>query len=122
MDTVVNGTLVHDPNQLAEAIVKELRSTDDRYDYTRKYIEDHFSPEVVVAQWEKLLLETMPKGKKLHEDTPLVNPDFEGKRWKEMMRRVKTNVPVLYSVIPSVGTMVEYMKVISWAIWKRVNL
>lgn len=122
MDTVYNGTLVKSPNQLAEAIVKELRSNEDRYAETRKYIEENFSSEVVVGQWEKLFLEAIPNSRKLHEPLPLANPDFEGKIWKERMRRLKTSHPWLYSVLPSIGTFTEWWKIISWAIWKRVNL
>lgn len=122
LDTVVNGTLVDDPNDLADAIVKELHATNDRYEQTRKYIEDHFSPEVFVRQWERLFLEAIPSGKKLHDELPLVNPDFEAKKWKERMRRIKVRQPWLYSVLPSVGTLVEYWKIVRWAIWKKMNL
>ena len=122
MDTVYNGTLVKDPNQLAKAIIKELRSKEDRYAETRKYIEENFSPNVVVAQWEKLFLEAIPNSKKLHATLPLTNPNFEGKKWKERMRLLKSKQPWLYSVLPSIGTLTEWWKTISWAIWKRVNL
>lgn len=122
MDTVINGTLVDDPNQLADAIVKELRSTDDAYDKTRQYIEEHFSSEVFATQWERLFNEVIPRGIKLHDDLPLVNPDFEGKKWKERMRKLKMRHTWLYSVLPSVGTGVEYWKILSWAVWKRMNL
>jgi len=122
MDTVCNGTLVNDPNKLANAIIKELNSKEDRYSKTRVYIEKNFSPNVVVAQWEKLFLESLPNGQKLHEPLPLTNPNFEGKKWKERMRRLKTKSPWLYYVIPSIGTYTEWYKTISWAIWKRINL
>ena len=122
MDTVYNGTLVKDPNQLADAIIKELLSKEDRYSETRTYIENNFSPKVVIAQWEKLFQESLPNGEKLHELLPLTNPNFECKKWKERMRRIKISSPWLYSVVPSIGTYTEWYKTISWAIWKRLNL
>lgn len=122
MDTVRNGTLVNSPNQLANCIIKELRSHEDHYEQTRQYIIDNFSQDVVAHQWELLLLEAIPNKKKLHPDLPIIHPDFEMKKWKEKSRRLKTKYPALYSLMPSIGHLYEFWKKVHWAIWKRIYL
>ena len=121
MDTVRNGTLVNSPNQLADCIIKELRSQEDHYEETRQYIIDNFSHDAVAHQWELLLLEAIPNKKKLHQDLPIIHPDFEMKKWKERSRRLKMKYPVLYSFMPSIGHLYEIWKKVCWAVWKRTN-
>jgi hypothetical protein len=120
MDTVKNGRLIDNPKHLAASIVECLNDTNDVYAETRKAIEQNFTQEVVVAQWEKLLGESLPQGKYLHPILPLVNAGYELKWLKERMRQMKERAPWLYAVIPSVGLFTEGWKTLKWAVWKRM--
>lgn len=122
MDTVKNGTLIENPAHLARGIVAGLRTKKDVYPETRKIIRENFSQEVVIVQWEKLLTQSLPREEKLHPLLPLVHPEFELKRWKEAMRRVKERHPWLYTLLPSIGFFTEGWKALKWAVWKRTVL
>lgn len=122
MDTVKNGQLIDNPRDLAAAIVNGLNSLEDTYPQTRLAIEQNFSQSVVISQWEKLLIETLPQGKRLNPLLPLINPNFEMKQWKESLRKLKERHPWLYTILPSLGFFTEFWKALKWAIWKRTIL
>lgn len=122
MDTVKCGRLVDSPSQLADCIVGELQSSSDNYAHTRQAIIDNFSQDVVIRQWEELFREALPQGRRLHDLLPLVNGDFELKRWKERMRLLKECHPALYALIPSLAFLTEGWKALKWACYKRVML
>ena len=116
LDTVYNGTLYDDSKELASHIISELL---DEKNGGGKNIENLFMPDSIAAEWERLLLYCIPNECHLHENTTLSNPDFELKRYKEIMRRIKSKYPILYDVIPTVGIFVDCIKRIRFFIWKR---
>ena len=122
MDTVQCGCLVDSPSQLADCIVAELQASSDDYAHTRQTIIDNFSQDVVIRQWEELFCEALPQGRRLHDLLPLVNGDFELKRWKERMRHLKERYPALYAFMPSLAFLTEGWKALKWACYKRVML
>ena len=123
MDTVKNGRLVDNPGELARCIVDCLKNEgDDRQEETLLSIEENFSEEAVIRQWERLFREALPQHKRLQEPLPMVNPDYELKSWKEFMRKVKERHPWMYAVVPSIGFFTEGWKALKWAVWKRTIL
>ena len=122
LDTVKNGRLTGNPNLLADAIVACLHDTNDNYAETRRAIEHNFTQDVAVNQWEKLLNEALPQGKRLCPLQPLVNAGYELKWLKEHFRILKEQHPWLYTVLPSLGFFTEAWKALRWAVWKRTQL
>lgn len=122
MDTVKNGKLIENPKNLASCIIECLLCSEDCFAETHQAIKENFSPDVVVAQWEKLLKDAIPQNKRLHPLSPLTNPDFELKKWKETLRKLKELHPWLYAILPSLGFFTEFWKAAKWTIWKRTIL
>ena len=79
IDTIYNGILVRDKRELKKAIIKVLQ---DRVNWKNptEYINNHFSQDVVIRQWEALL-----HGDKTYGVT-LSNPFYRFKWLKEIIR------------------------------------
>lgn len=122
MDTVETGKLIGSPRRLASCITDCLLASDDNYRETFQALEDKFSPETVILQWEELLLHSIAQGKRLQPLLPLVHPDYELKKYKEYLRKAKEQHPWLYTVLPSLGFFTELWKKIKWAVWKYTYL
>lgn len=104
LDTVVNGVLYQQRDELAGSIIRLLQGDGGDYASTLQYIADNFSQRAVVEQWERLVLESLPHGCWLHAPGQQ-NMDFENKRLKEFLRQCKRRVPLLYSLLPTVDYM-----------------
>ena len=106
LDTVRNGILVRKERQLAHEIIRRLDagvSSDD----SQTYFAQHFAPQTIICEWERLFLETIGKDEHLHPILPLSNPDFEWKATKERLRRLKLRFPWLESLLPTVNIFVD---------------
>jgi hypothetical protein len=90
LDTVYNGILVKTKKELIESIVSLLNTANFVKDYneTLTYINNNFSINAVISDWEKLLLSDMKKP--IHPITPLYNPYYRLKFLKERIRRSKS--------------------------------
>lgn len=110
LDTVKNGVLYDRCKDLAAYIVRELKSTESNYEDTLRFIKRTFSPDVIGSQWEELLTTSIPQGRKLHDESILANDDFELKKYKEKLRRIKSAVPVLYHIIPPLDVFIGCRK------------
>jgi glycosyltransferase involved in cell wall biosynthesis len=108
LDTVRNGILVNKDRELARYIIQELKGKINDFEKTKQYIEEYFSYDNFAGQWEKLLLHCIPNGEKLHDETILVNPDFELKRYKERLRKLKTKYPFVRYMIPPLDIFLEF--------------
>lgn len=120
LDTVYDGVLFDNPKELAGCIISELlaeKEVGDENEY--RDVEKLFMPDAVAMEWERLLLYCIPNGCHLHDDTILCNPNFELKRFKEVMRQIKSRYPVLYNIIPTIGLFIEMVKRVRFFIWKR---
>jgi glycosyltransferase involved in cell wall biosynthesis len=108
LDTVRNGVLIKKDRELAKYIIQELQSETDNYEKTKLYIEKYFSQDSIASQWEKLLLYCIPNSEKLHDETILVNSDFELKKYKEKLRKLKVMYPFVRYVIPPLDIFLEF--------------
>lgn len=99
LDTVRKGVLVNDERKLADAIVR-MMDADDVDDDSQAYFEQHFAPQTVVGEWERLFRETIGTGEYLHPVLPLSNQDFEWKASKERLRMLKRRFPLLNRLLP----------------------
>ncbi|MBO5185818.1 MAG: glycosyltransferase family 4 protein [Prevotella sp.] len=118
LDTVKSGVLVKDSDELADAIIKELRCNHIE-NGIREYMEETFSPDVIVAEWEQLLTYCIPNGMKLHPESELVNPHFELKRYKESLRMLKNRHPILFKIVPAMDTFIDFWKTVRFFFWKK---
>lgn len=106
LDTVRNGVLVRNERQLADEIVRQL-DADVSPDDSPTYFAQHFAPETIIGEWERLFLKTIGKDVHLHPVLPLSNPDFEYKTLKERLRRLKLRFPWLDGLLPTVNIFVD---------------
>lgn len=63
-------------------------------------INEKFSLSSVVSDWEKLIIQCLPSGTHLHPII-LTNSDYDYKRFKFWLRKIKMRVPGGYYIIPS---------------------
>ena len=103
LDTVRKGVLVNDERQLADAIVR-MMDADDVADDSQAYFSQHFAPQTVVGEWERLFSETIGSVEHLHPVLPLSNQDFEWKTAKERLRTMKRRFPLLNRLLPPLDT------------------
>ena len=106
LDTVRNGVLVNDEHRLADEIIRQLDAADS-HDDSMAYFNQHFAPQTIIGEWEKLFLKTIEKNEYLHPILPLSNPDFEWKATKEKLRRLKQRFPLLNRLLPTVDTFID---------------
>ena len=106
LDTVRNGILVRNEHQLAHEIVRQL-DADLSPDDSQTYFAQHFAPQTIIGEWERLFLEAIGKDEHLHPILPLSNPDFEWKATKERLRRLKLRFPWLERLLPTVNIFVD---------------
>lgn len=95
LDTVKNGSLYNNPDQLARTVIKELNSYESKYDEAMAYFEQEFSIASVTEKWEKLLTDN------LSQDDKLSNAGYRLKWLKECIRRISRIIPI-NRIFPSV--------------------
>ncbi len=121
LDTIRNGTIYKKRSQLAASIIRELQRKDNNYDEAISFINEHFSQEIIAAEWERLLTECIPKNTHLHDIYPLAHPCFELKRLKDRLRLLKSKFPILYSFLPTIDTFISLWKKAGYKIFKLHN-
>lgn len=121
LDTISNGTIFRKRDDLAKTIVSELRRNDNDYEQAIDHINRNFSQEIIISDWERLLTECIPQEKHLHPIYPLHNPSFKLKSIKDKLRRIKTSMPFLYNVLPSIYTLQTFCDKASYKIYKLRN-
>lgn len=97
LDTVKNGYLYSNPDQLADYIIKALTDSQSNYSSSINYFNSHFSQNKVVERWEKLIL-----CGSIAYDTELSNPQYRYKHIKEICRKIKQQIPLLYKLTPPI--------------------
>lgn len=97
LDTVKNGYLYSNPDQLADYIIKALTDSQSNYNASINYFNSHFSQNKVVERWEELILSG-----NLSYDTELSNPKYRYKQMKEVCRKIKQQIPFLYNLMPPI--------------------
>ena len=103
LDTVANtGILYNDENCLAQNIITLLKKESNQYNKTFNFLRNNFSFEVVVKDWCLFLDSVMNNKGRIH---PLSNEnlDFEHKRLKDILRKIKNKIPGGYLLFPSVS-------------------
>ena len=98
LDTVFNGILYNNTNQLSSSIVSILKG--ELIDFCPiKKIADAFSIENIMTQWETLFILPENTHAKLH---PLnINSNYGYKRAKILLYRLKSAFPIFYNLLPS---------------------
>ena len=118
-DTFFNGKISKNIDQLVNDIVNLLQHDSPKsYKDTIKYIQQHFSVEVVMKDWEKLLLDS--KGSYLHPILPLINPCYRLKWLKEWSKKTREALPVLYA-FPNIDRFISLIQRITLKIRKIVK-
>ena len=108
-DTFFNGKISKNIDELVENIVYLLTNeTPKSYNETIQYIQKHFSVDVVMNDWEKLLLHF--DGNYLHPILPLNNPSFRCKSIKEKYRIIRKYLPFLYK-LPDIERIISFLKI-----------
>lgn len=98
-DTFFNGHISKDINSLYEDIITNLNcDSNEKYEDTISFIDKNFSLEIIINDWEKLLLSEECK---IHPILPLVNSHYKHKWLKELLRKVYSRYPFLYNFCPS---------------------
>lgn len=98
-DTFFNGHISKDINSLYEDIITNLNcDSNEKYEDTISFIDKNFSLEIIINDWEKLLLSEECK---IHPILPLVNSRYKHKWLKELLRKVYSRYPFLYNFCPS---------------------
>ena len=120
LDTVRNGTFFKKRSQLSDCIIKELKGKDNDYDSAIEFLNQKFSQDVIVGDWERLLKECIPQGTHLHDIYPLSNSSFQLKWLKDRLRVLKSRFPALYA-LPTVDSMVSFWEKIDYKLFKFRN-
>ncbi len=98
LDTIKNGVLCSNTKELAETIVRLLRTDESSsYETAMAYFEKEFSVESALAEWERLLQDKNQDSRKLQ----LVNPGYRLKWLKEGIRLISAVLP-MNRILPSV--------------------
>lgn len=102
LDTVeqTNSVLLDSPDQLAESIINLLNSNISNNEIALPFIRQNFALSRVIEQWEKLIMESIPKNRGLNDFT-FVNPDFEHKSIKLKLKKIKEKIPFGYTIVPT---------------------
>lgn len=101
LDTAfTNSILYKNDSKLAESIIKLLKRKDNNYPEMLNFVEQTFSLEHIILEWEELLQIRIWSGERLHP-TNIKNPFFEMKWLKEILRKTKKRFPLGYKLIPS---------------------
>lgn len=96
-DTIYNGYIAKDKKQLEDYIVSLLLEDSPKsYEDTMHYIITHFSHEVIVEEWERLLKSNLQEY--LHPIEPIYNISYRYKWLKEILRQIKKVFPTMYSI------------------------
>jgi len=101
LDTVKNGILYNQKSELAQSIISLLKTNSNDYPLVKQFILENFSQKAIIKEWERFILDALPNNKHLHEINDN-NMDFEHKRIKEFMRKIKCQIPFLYNILPTV--------------------
>lgn len=110
LDTCFNASFFRYPHQLARTIIRELNNTEDLSADVLQRINEVFSQETVIRDWERLFHQVLSgeDGSRpcshLHPILPLVHPCFRMKWLKDILRRMKDSSHVLSLVLPTVET------------------
>lgn len=109
-DTFYNGKISKNINGLVDDIVSLLlEDAPKSYEKTIDFIVQTFSMNAIMPYWEKLLgndpIKT-DRGGYLHQIYPLTNPKFRCKWLKEISRRIRKVIPVLY-YIPNIDRFIS---------------
>lgn len=89
LDSVVNGILYRNEDDLAKSIIFLLRDSVSDYDSTMRYIDSHFSENVIVREWTQLFKEEDCKDKKI-----LTNKSYRFKWMKNCIRQISKIIPL----------------------------
>lgn len=95
-----NAILYKHPRKLAKSIITLLKRENNNYSNMIDFIEKKFSLEYIILEWEELLQKKIWTNERLHP-LSLINPAFEMKWLKEMLRKIKKNFSFGYILIPS---------------------
>lgn len=114
-DTFFNGKISRNIKDLVDDIVSLLlEDAPKTYEETLEFIVHKFSIHTIMPYWEKLLNNNSTKstqgqsgeGGYLHPITPMVNPNFRLKWLKEISRRIRITIPILY-YIPNIDRFIS---------------
>lgn len=103
LDTVLNkDNLYSSTKQLAEYIIRNLKSNkSEDMNHVMEFIESHFSYDVVMPLWHKLLTSNLPSEDYLHTDRNVMyNKSYHLKEYKEIVRHFKQKNPI-FKGLPS---------------------
>lgn len=108
LDTFYNGHTARNKKELLLRIVTLLRGAPLKtFSDTQKFIDDHFSPHVVMSDWERLLKSDMQMP--LQPIFPLSHAGYRFKRLKEGIRKLKRVFPILYK-LPNIDSSISYVQ------------
>lgn len=94
MDTVKNGVLCSNDRNLAETIIRLLKTDKSNYEEAMNFFEKEFSLDSILLKWKQLLLlDCNDRGK-------LVNLGYRLKWLKEIIRILSKFIPVVKHVPP----------------------
>ena len=94
IDTVKNGSLYHNADELAQYIIELLNSNHTDYTAALEYFKKNFSYDSIVERWETLILKGTLSNEKI------TNPGYRLKFLKELLRRLKNVFPCFYKLPP----------------------
>lgn len=109
LDTVLSGKLIKKRSDLAKNIIQELKSPHNNYREIIETIRERFSPDVVIKDWEELLL----KGH-IIRDNSVMNSRFRMKYLKEWLRIVKRKFS-WFKFFPTIESFYSYF------FWKTMH-
>ena len=101
VDTVFCGILYNDTKKLADAIINQLVNPTIDYQTVISSIKHKFSIDTIIEDWELLLKETIMQNTYLHDIR--LNNNYNHKKAKELLFKLKSKYTILYSFLPSLG-------------------
>lgn len=105
VDTVFCGILYNDTKKLADAIINQLVNPTIDYQPVISTIKHKFSIDTIVEDWELLLTKTIMQNTYLHDIK--LNNNYNHKKVKEFLFKLKSKYTILYSFLPSFGYLCE---------------
>lgn len=106
LDTVFDGLLYSTTDKLANSIKDLLRKPSSKTEYARRIIQEKFSIETVLSDWEMLLNHSIHNNEYLHSIN--ITKEYEFARIKEFLRKLKASYPCLYYVLPSLHYVLDF--------------